>query len=92
MTSNFNGNSSAKGIEDRFTAAVNVIRGLPKNGKYIQMNLNLENTFTSNNIQKKSNENRPSGNYVNIMKMNGLWAVGKSFASVLLRWNLEKCM
>lgn len=23
-----------KGIEDRFNAAVNVIRGLPKNGKY----------------------------------------------------------
>lgn len=39
MTSNFNGNSSAKGIEDRFTAAVNVIRGLPKNGKYINYNL-----------------------------------------------------
>lgn len=35
MTSNFNGNSMGKGIEDRFTAAVNVIRGLPKNGKYI---------------------------------------------------------
>lgn len=34
MTSNFNGNSTIKGIEDRFTAAVNVIRGLPKNGKY----------------------------------------------------------
>lgn len=25
--------ASTKGIEDRFTAAVNVIRGLPKNGK-----------------------------------------------------------
>lgn len=34
MTSNFNGKIAAKGIEDRFTAAVNVIRGLPKNGKY----------------------------------------------------------
>lgn len=28
-----NGNTS-KHIEDRFTAAVNVIRGLPKNGEY----------------------------------------------------------
>lgn len=27
--------ASAKGIEDRFSAAVNVIRGLPKNGKSI---------------------------------------------------------
>lgn len=31
--SKINGNTS-KHIEDRFTAAVNVIRGLPKNGKY----------------------------------------------------------
>lgn len=29
-----NGNSDLKGIADRFTAAVNVIRSLPKNGKY----------------------------------------------------------
>lgn len=28
-------NHSSKCIEDRFEAAVNVIRGLPKNGKYI---------------------------------------------------------
>lgn len=28
-------NSSSKRIEDRFTAAVNVIRGLPKNGNYV---------------------------------------------------------
>lgn len=27
--------ATTKGIEDRFTAAVNVIRGLPKNGKSI---------------------------------------------------------
>lgn len=28
-----NGNYESKGIEDRFSAAVNVIRSLPKNGK-----------------------------------------------------------
>lgn len=27
-------NDVAKGIEERFNAAVNVIRGLPKNGKF----------------------------------------------------------
>lgn len=63
MTSNFNGNSLAKGIEDRFTAAVNVIRGLPKNGKYFN-----EYTFTTyvylRKISRKGNENRPSGDYV----------------------------
>lgn len=35
-TPNINGsNMASQRIEDRFTAAVNVIRGLPKNGKYI---------------------------------------------------------
>lgn len=64
MTSNFNGNSSAKGIEDRFTAAVNVIRGLPKNGKYIN-EFKFRKYVYLKQYTKKSNENRPSGNYVN---------------------------
>lgn len=34
ITTNINGSNTSKGIEDRFAAAVNVIRGLPKNGKY----------------------------------------------------------
>lgn len=33
--SNTNGSTPSKRIEDRFTAAVNVIRGLPKNGNII---------------------------------------------------------
>lgn len=31
-----NGTNPSQKIEDRFTAAVNVIRGLPKNGKYCE--------------------------------------------------------
>lgn len=38
---NINGSNTSKGIEDRFTAAVNVIRGLPKNGKYNLISLKL---------------------------------------------------
>lgn len=33
--------TDSKQIEDRFTAAVNVIRGLPKNGKYWMKRKNI---------------------------------------------------
>lgn len=33
ITASKTNGSTSKRIEDRFTAAVNVIRGLPKNGK-----------------------------------------------------------
>lgn len=34
-TANLNGDIEPKAIENRFSAAVNVIRSLPKNGKYL---------------------------------------------------------
>lgn len=38
--------SNTKRIEDRFTAAVNVIRSLPKNGKYMFIQLNIMTTLS----------------------------------------------
>lgn len=48
-----NGNYESKGIEDRFSAAVNVIRSLPKNGKHYFILYafirNMENLICSGN-------------------------------------------
>lgn len=41
--SNTNGSTPSKRIEDRFTAAVNVIRGLPKNGNIICIRIFTKN-------------------------------------------------
>lgn len=51
--SNTNGSTPSKRIEDRFTAAVNVIRGLPKNGNIISTRI-----FTEKKCTKKYTTNK----------------------------------